>query len=53
MMQEAIRNSKYLVLHKGANKAPLHTHLYTLKYTHLPFFYSNIFFKKFLQVANF
>jgi hypothetical protein len=38
MVQGATKNNKYLVLHKGANKAPLRTHLYTLKYTYPPFF---------------
>jgi hypothetical protein len=53
MIQGKTKNNKYLVFHKGANKAPLHPHLYTLKYTHPPLFCSNIFFKKFLQIANF
>jgi hypothetical protein len=37
MVQGATKNNKYLVLHKGANKAPLRTHLYTLKHTYPPF----------------
>jgi hypothetical protein len=53
MIQGETKNSKYHVFYKGANKAPLRAHLYTLKNTHPPFFCSSIFFKKILQVANF
>jgi hypothetical protein len=53
IVQGETKNNKYLVYHKGANKAFLCAKLQTLKYTFQPFFCLNLFFKKFLQMDNF
>jgi hypothetical protein len=47
------KNNKYLIFHKGANKARMRVQLQILNYTHLPFFCLNLFFKKFLQMVSF
>jgi hypothetical protein len=36
--QGMTQNSKYLIFHKGANKARIRAQLQTLKYTYQPFF---------------
>jgi hypothetical protein len=36
--QGATKNNKYLIFHKGANKACTHAQLQILKYTYPPFF---------------